>query len=295
MPMTIEQFDHYRPLLFAIAYRMLGVVADAEDILQETYLRVQSHVDEVIEKPKQYLTTIVTRLCLNHLSAAPTQREQYLGPWLPEPLLTADQSAVVNPVETALLHESISLAFLVLLESLQPAERAVFLLHEVFDYKHSEIAAMLDKSESACRQLLRRAKAYIAARRPRFTATPEQHERLLHTFIQSVQQGEVDAFLQLLAEDVTLVPDGGGERGAAIHVLCGRTAVSAFALGTYRNSPADVSFTMPLINGQPAILARRADGRPFYAIFLYGQGDRVHLLHVVAGRKLTAIANQLAS
>lgn len=292
--MTVEQFNQYRPLLFSIAYRMLGVVADAEDILQEAYLRVQAHANEVVEKPKQYLATIVTRLCLNQLSAARTQRQQYLGPWLPEPILTEQHPELVNPIENVLLHDSISIAFLVLLESLQPAERAVFLLHEVFDYKHSEIAQILDKSEAACRQLLRRAKTYIAERRPRFTVAPEQHERLLHSFIHSVQSGEVEAFLQLLAEDVTLVPDGGGERGAAIHVLRGKDAVSAFALGTYRTTPPGVQFSLPLINGQPAILARTAEGRPFYALFLYGDGEQIHLVHVVAGRKLAAIASQLA-
>lgn len=291
--MTVEQFDHYRPLLFAIAYRMLGVVADAEDILQEAYLRVQAHANEVVEKPKQYLTTIVTRLCLNQLSAARTKREEYLGPWLPEPILTAERPELVNPVETALRHDSISLAFLVLLEALQPAERAVFLLHEVFDYKHSEIAEMLDKSEAACRQLLRRAKGYIAERRPRFTTTPEHHEQLLHSFIRGVQSGDIDIFLQLLADEVNLVSDGGGERGAALNVLRGKTAVSGFALGAYRNSPEGVYYTMPLLNGQPAILAHHADGRPFYAMFLYGEGGHVQLLHVVAGRKLAALAGQL--
>lgn len=287
--MTIEQFAYYRPLLFSIAYRMLGVVADAEDILQEAYLRVQSHANEVVAQPKQYLTTIVTRLCLNQLGAARTQREQYLGPWLPEPLLTADRPELVNPVETAIAHDSLSLAFLIVLETLQPAERAVFLLHEVFDYKHSEIAAMLDKSEAACRQLLRRARTHIVERRPRFTATPEQHERLLHTFIKVMEQGELDAFLQLLADDVTLVPDGGGERGAAIHVLQGRDAVAAFALGTYQRSPPNLRYTTPLLNGQPAILARLADGRPYYALFLYGATDKVQLIHVIAGRKIRNI------
>ncbi|MCB0124964.1 MAG: RNA polymerase sigma factor SigJ [Caldilineaceae bacterium] len=296
--MTVEQFDQYRPLLFSIAYRMLGVVADAEDILQEAYLRVQAHanrssVHEVVEKPKQYLTTIVTRLCLNQLSAARTKREEYLGPWLPEPLLTEDRPELVNPVETALLHDSISLAFLVLLESLQPAERAVFLLHEVFDYKHSEIAEMLDKSTANCRQLLRRAKGYIAERRPRFTATAEHHEQLLHTFLHGVQSGDIDSFFQLLADDVNLVSDGGGEKGAALNVLRGKDAVSAFALGTYRHTPADVYYTMPLLNGQPAILAHRADGRPFFAMFLYGEAHEVQLIYVVAGRKLAALAAQL--
>ncbi|MEZ4867243.1 MAG: RNA polymerase sigma factor SigJ [Caldilineaceae bacterium] len=284
--MPIEQFESFRPLLFSIAYRMLGTVAEAEDVLQDTWLRVQGQLAETIEKPKQFLTTIVTRLCLNQLSSARMQREEYLGPWLPEPVLTDGRPTLVNPLDRALTYDSISIAFLVLLESLQPAERAVFLLHEVFDYKHSEIAAMLEKSETACRQLLRRAKQSIAVKRARFTAKPVQHERLLRSFIEVVELGEVDAFLAMLAEDVTLVPDGGGERGAAIRVLQGRETVAAFALGTYHHSPPGVIYTVPVLNGQPAIVARTADGRPYYALFLYGIGNEINLIHVVAGRKL---------
>jgi RNA polymerase sigma-70 factor (ECF subfamily) len=288
--MKIEQFQQYRPLLFSIAYRMLGSVAEAEDVLQEAYLRVQAHAAETIEQPKFYLTTIVTRLCLNQLSAARTQREQYLGPWLPEPILTEDKPELVNPAEQAAIHDSISIAFLVLLESLLPAERAVFLLHEVFDYKFREIGEMLGKTEAACRQLFRRAKRHIAARRPRFKANPQQHQRLLQSFIKVVELGEVESFLQLLAADVTLVPDGGGERGAAIRVLRGREAVAAFIQGTYRLAPPDLQYGLTLLNGQQAILARTAQGRPYFAVFIYSEGESINLIHVIAGRKLSALA-----
>ena len=292
--MNLELFQEYRPLLFAIAYRMLGTVADAEDVLQDAWLRVQSRAAELIENPKYYLTTVVTRLCLNQLSLARNQRERYLGPWLPEPILTETRPELLDPLDGALIGESISIAFLVVLESLSPVERAVFLLHEVFGYKFREIGGILEKSESACRQLLRRAKAHLAANRPRFDATPEQHQR----------------FLQLLADDVTIVPDGGGEHGAAIRILHGREPVSAFILGTHRISPPGVTYTMRLLNGQAAILARTADGKPFYsspdkfcpldtparhgqnfsgylyALFLYLSDERVRLIHVIAGRKL---------
>ncbi|MBE7555424.1 MAG: RNA polymerase sigma factor SigJ [Anaerolineales bacterium] len=287
--MNIEQFQQYRPLLFSIAYRMLGSVAEAEDVLQDAYLRVQAHAAEIIEQPKYYLTTIVTRLCLNQLSAARTQREQYLGPWLPEPVLTADRPELVNPVEQAVIHDSLSIAFLVLLESLLPTERAVFLLHEVFDYKFGEIAEMLGKREAACRQLFRRAKAHIAEHRPRFAASPQQHERLLQSFIKVVELGEVDPFVLLLAEDVTLVPDGGGERGAAIRVLQGREVVSAFIFGTYRLAPKDLQYNLTLLNGQQAILARTAEGRPYFAVFIYSESEAVNLIHVIAGRKLLSL------
>lgn len=288
--MNIEQFQQYRPLLFSIAYRMLGSVAEAEDVLQEAYLRVQGQAAEAIEKPKYYLTTTVTRLCLNQLSAARSQREQYLGPWLPEPILTEDRPELVNPVEQAGLHDSLSIAFLVLLEALLPLERAVFLLHEVFDYKHQEIAGMLGKSEAACRQLLRRAKQRLAENRPRFEANPQQHERLLQSFVKVVELGELEAFLQLLAEEVTLVPDGGGQRGAAIQVLRGREAVSAFILGTYRLAPKNLRYERARLNGQQAILARTAEGQPYFAMFIYSEGEMVNLIHVIAGRKLSALA-----
>ena len=287
--MNIEQFQQYRPLLFSIAYRMLGSVAEAEDVLQDAYLRVQGRPAEAIEKPKYYLTTVVTRLCLDHLSAAKRQREQYLGPWLPEPILTDDKPELVSPAERVVTYDSISIAFLVLLEALSPAERAVFLLHEVFGYKHQEIAEMLDKTEEACRQLFRRAKRHVTENRPRFKATPEQHERLLNSFIEVVELGEIDNFLQLLAEDVTFVPDGGGERGAAIRVLKGREAVAAFIFGTEKFAPRDLQYELTVLNGQQAILARGADGRPYFAVFIYSEQETVHLIHVIAGRKLSGL------
>ncbi len=287
--MNIEQFQQYRPLLFSIAYRMLGTVAEAEDVLQDAYLRVQAHAPETIEQPKYYLTTIVTRLCLNQLSAARTQREQYLGPWLPEPILTEDKPELVNPVQRVTTYDSISIAFLVLLEALSPAERAVFLLHEIFGYKYQEVGEILGKSETACRQLFRRAKHHISENRPRFEATPQQHERILHSFIKVVELGEMESFLQLLAEDVTLLPDGGGERGAAIRVLHGREAVAAFIVGTYRLAPKNLQYDLMILNGQQAILARTAEGRPYFAVFIYSDGDAVNLIHVIAGRKLASI------
>lgn len=287
--MDIEQFEAYRPLLFSIAYRMLGTVTEAEDVLQDTFVRIQTQADPIIHNPKYYLTTIVTRLCLNQLSAARTQREQYLGPWLPEPIMTAGQQELVNPAERTAMYDSISTAFLVLLESLSPAERAVFILHQVFEYKFKEIGEMLEKNEAACRQLFKRARDHIAENRPRFDPRPEAHERLLNSFIEVVELGEVDAFLQLLADDVIFVPDGGGERGAATHVLRGREAVAAFIFGVQRIAPSRLEYELIILNGQQAVLARTADGRPYFALFLYGEQHRAKLIHVIAGRKLRSI------
>ena len=169
---AMDEFEKYRPLMFSIAYRMLGSVTEAEDMLQNAYLRYRQTPAGSIASPKAFLSTVVTRLCLNQLQAARVQRESYLGPWLPEPLLTEDDPA--SPISQAEKLESISMAFLVLLERLTPVERAVFLLREVFDYSYPEIAEIVGKEEASCRQILSRAKKFIAGSRPRFTLKTAQ-------------------------------------------------------------------------------------------------------------------------
>ena len=205
-----RQFESYRPLMFSIAYRMLGSVTEAEDIVQEAYLRYQAMPPDQIVSHKAFLSTIVTRLCLNQLQSARAQREAYIGPWLPEPVLTGVDERFAPP-QHAELHESLALAFLVLLEQLTPVERAVFLLREVFDYDYAEIAAIVGKAEAACRQLFSRAKRHIAAGRPRFTPSPEAHRQIFTQFLRAVEQGELDGLMQLLADDVELWVDGGGK------------------------------------------------------------------------------------
>src|SRR5438128_395833 len=189
--MTVESFESYRPYLFAIAYRMLGSAMDAEDMVQETYLRYQTTPSEPIRSLKAYLTTIIIRLCMDQLQLAHRKRELYVGPWLPEPILITTIPASEDPAERVEREESISLAFLVLLEQLQPFERAVFLLREVFAYDFAEIATMLDKSEAACRRSFSRAKLYLRAHRPRFPASPETHRQLLSGYFQAAQGGEM--------------------------------------------------------------------------------------------------------
>lgn len=286
----LTEFERHRPLLFSIAYRMLGSASEAEDMVQETFLRLQSQRSEPVHNPKYFLTTIITRLCINQLNSARYQREEYLGPWLPEPILTEHSGGSVNPAERIMTIDYISIAFLVLLESLSPSERAVFLLKEVFDYRFREIAEMVNKSEAACRQLFHRAKKHIAANRPRFAAEPTDHDRFLQQFIETVETGEIDSFLEMLAEDITLVPDGGGERGAAIRVVKGKESVSAFILGTRRLAPAGLRFEVRTLNGQRAILGIDARERPFFALFFYYQEDgEIQMIHVIAGRKLQSI------
>src|SRR6266571_5246004 len=183
----VESFETYRPYLFSVAYRMLGSAMDAEDMVQETYLRSQGTPLDTIRSLKAFLTTIMIRLCMDQLQLARRQREVYVGPWLPEPILTAPTPASEDPAERIDREESISLAFLVLLEQLQPFERAVFLLREVFAYDFAEIVTMLDKSEAACRRSFTRAKLHLQAHRPRFHPAPDQHRQLLASFLAAVQ------------------------------------------------------------------------------------------------------------
>src|SRR6266702_3151347 len=188
---------------------MLGSAMDAEDLVQETYLRYQGTPPETIRSLKAFLTTILTRLCMDQLQLARRKREVYVGPWLPEPILTTMTAETLDPAERVEMNESISLAFLVLLEQLQPFERAVFLLREAFEYEFAEIATMLDKIEAACRRSFSRAKLHLRAHRPRFPASPETHRQMLTGFLQAVQTGEMTPLMNLLSEDVILWADGG--------------------------------------------------------------------------------------
>lgn len=262
---SIDQFEQYRPLMFSIAYRMLGSVSEAEDMLQNAYIRYLQIDISTIASPKAFLSTMVTRLCLNHLQSVRVQRESYLGPWLPEPLLTEEDPE--SPTSQAEQLESISMAFLVLLERLTPVERAVFLLREVFDYSYPEIASMVGKEEASCRQILSRAKKFIAAQRPRFTASNERHQQLLQQFQAAVTEGDLSGLMHLLSSDVTLSTDGGGKvPGAATRRLQGAEAVARFMIAVTRRYAQALS-TPELIeaNGEPAILIR-VDGHPFTVI-----------------------------
>jgi len=258
--MVVESFESYRPYLFSIAYRMLGSAMDAEDMVQETYLRYQTTPAEPIRSLKAYLTTIIIRLCMDQLHLARRKREVYVGPWLPEPILTTTTPSSEDPAERVDREESISLAFLVLLEQLQPFERAVFLLREVFEYAFAEIASMLGKSEAACRRSFSRAKQHLKEHRPRFPASPETHRELLSGYFQAVENGEMTALQNLLAEEVTLWADSGGKvKGAALRPISGRDAVARFSVGTKRFLPEDYRVEMAEVNRQPALIFRTGD------------------------------------
>jgi RNA polymerase sigma-70 factor (ECF subfamily) len=275
-----ERFEEYRPLMLSIAYRMLGTITEAEDIVQEAYLRYQAASPERIVSHKAFLSTVVTRLCLNHLELARIQREAYIGPWLPEPVLT-DMDERFTPAHQAEMHESVSLAFLVLLEQLTPAERAVFLLREIFDYEYAEVAAIIGKEEAACRQLLSRAKKHIADHRPRFKPTPEAHRQLLTQFVQAIRNGELAGLLELLADDVELWADGGGKRlGAFTRPLRGRDAVSRFLLASPRFARAGSRVDVIEVNGAPSLMIH-VDGEALVVLSLSVDQGQVHAIWIM--------------
>ncbi len=254
-----EDFDRHRALLFSIAYRMLGGVADAEDVVQEAFLRWQKDVGTEVRSPKAYLSAVVTRLSIDHLRREKARRERYVGPWLPEPLVGETAS---DAAERAVLDESLSMAFLVLLESLTPVERAVFLLREVFDYEYAEISRLVGKSEANCRQISRRARQSVAARRPRFDLSPEAEERLLQRFLEACTSDDMDALLSLLSDDVSLWSDGGGRVVAARNPIHGSDRVARFLLGIMREAPPGLVLRRLPVNGRPGLVGYFADGRP---------------------------------
>jgi RNA polymerase sigma-70 factor, ECF subfamily len=244
-----DEFERYRPLLFSIAYRMTGSASEAEDLVQETWLRYQASAGQEIASPKAYLTTIITRLALDYLKSARVTREQYFGTWLPEPILTAEDGGAILERQ-----EELSLAFLRLLETLSPPERAVFLLHEVFEYPFTEIGEMLEKSPANCRQILHRAKQALEDKRARFHPEPQRQRQLLLGFLSASQAGDMAAFTSLLAEDAITWADGGGKVQTVPRPIYGQQAVARFWLSVARRSPRPLTYTLDEVNGEPAVL-----------------------------------------
>jgi RNA polymerase sigma-70 factor (ECF subfamily) len=245
-----EEFERYRILLFSIAYRMTGSASDAEDLVQETWMRYQGSAGQEIVSLKAYLTTIITRLALDYLKSARVTREQYVGTWLPEPILTAEDGEAILERQ-----EELSLAFLRLLESLSPPERAVFLLHEVFEYSFSEIGEMLEKTPANCRQIFHRAKQALQDQRVRFKPEPQRQRQLLLGFLSASQAGNMDALTGLLAQDAISWSDGGGKVQSVPRPIHGQQAVARFWLTVARRSPRPLTYTLDEVNGGPALLA----------------------------------------
>jgi len=254
-----ELYEDLRPLLFSIAYRMLGSASEAEDIVQEAFLRFhQVAKEEQIDNPKAYLSTVTTRLSIDHLRSARVKRESYTGTWLPEPLIT-DQ--VPDASQHAEMADSMSMAFLVLLESLSPVERAVFLLREVFDYPYDEIAETIGKTEDNTRQLAVRARRHVEERKPRFEADKKARDELAGKFWAAAQDGDTDGLVKLLADDVVFYGDGGGKGPAIAKPLYGRERVMRFMFGLMRlTEKMQIVFEPTEVNGEPGVIAHAPDG-----------------------------------
>lgn len=283
----LASFDQYRGLLFSIAYRMLGIIPDAEDMLQETFIRWQQASEEEIRSPRSFLVTIISRLCINHLQSARVRREEYVGEWLPEPLVT-DQGS--DPFGLIRVDETLSMAFLVLLERLTPIERAVFLLREVFEYEYSEIAAVLGQTEVNCRQILSRARQHIGAVRPRFFASKESQGHLLERFLEAVTTGNMDGLLSLLANDVVLYADGGGKALAVPNAVRGSANVARGVLGGFsRLVPKDLVTRAVRINGEHGIVSY-LNGKAFSAITIHAHESRIESIYLITNpEKLSRI------
>ncbi|NUP22121.1 MAG: RNA polymerase sigma-70 factor [Streptomyces sp.] len=268
-----DVFEEHRPVLLGVAYRMLGRVADAEDVVQEAWLRWSGADRSEVREPRAYLVRITTRLAIDRLRQVKARGETYIGPWLPEPYITDFGDTVPDTAERAVLADSVSLAVLVVLESLSPLERAVFVLREAFGYPYADIAVMLDRGESAVRQLAGRARKHVDERRTRYDVDPTQRRDLTERFLAAAADGDLEGLMSLLAPDVRLVGDSGGKSKAPLRVLETADKVSRFIVGAARKGVPDLSWHFLELNGGPAVIALSGD-----------KPDSVFQLDVVDGR-----------
>lgn len=276
-----------RPRLFGIAYRMLGVRADAEDVLQDAWLRWHAADHGSLASAEAWLVTVVTRLAIDRLRAAKTEREAYVGRWLPEPLVAVDEFTPEHAAERA---SDLSIAFLHVLERLAPEERAAYLLRQVFDYDYPEIAGMLDKSEPAVRQMVHRADGRLRQERPRFTVPPETHRRLLQKFMQAAQSGQRAAIRALLADDAEAIGDGGGKVASVPGGIRGAERVANLYWAHHLRLGQRLRYRAAIVNGEPGLL-RYVDGQLESAQALLTDGERILAIYVVRNPdKLARIA-----
>ena len=279
--LDVGAFESYRPLLFGVAYRMLGSASSADDMVQDAYLRAATAGADEVRSLRSYLVTVVTRLCLDELKSARRRRETYTGPWLPEPIPTDHEPLIEDSIAE---RESISMAFMVLLERLGPVERAVFLLREVFDYGYGEIADVVCRSEAACRQAFKRAKGRIEAGKRRFPASRTEQAAMTVRFIEAASDGDLAGLIALQTDDIVAWSDGGGRVPSAINPIFGPSRVARFVRGLVAKSVARgllASFEMREVNGELGIVWRDRRGRVSSVTVLEVAGGRIAAIRAV--------------
>ncbi|MFJ3583547.1 RNA polymerase sigma-70 factor [Streptomyces sp. NPDC090127] len=285
-----DVFQEHRPLLHGVAYRMLGRAADAEDVVQDAWLRWTAADREDVREPRAYLVRITTRLALDRLRQVQARREAYVGPWLPEPVLTDYGPSASDTAERAVLADSVSLAVLVVLESLSPLERAVFVLREAFGFPYAQIATVLDRSEAAVRQLAGRARRHVDEGRPRYDVDPAERRDLTERFLAAAADGDLDGLLALLAPDVRLVGDSGGKSKAPLRVIDGADKVGRFLLAVASGAEAAFEVRIAEVNGGPGLLVLDG-GKPDSVFQIEVRDGRVQCVYIVRNPdKLHAVA-----
>ncbi|MFJ6636134.1 RNA polymerase sigma-70 factor [Streptomyces sp. NPDC091376] len=284
-----EVFEAHRSVLTGVAYRMLGRFSDAEDVVQEAWLRWSAEDRGEVREPRGYLVRITTRLAIDRLRHVQSRREAYVGPWLPEPIATRSGHTVPDAAERAELMESVSLAVLVVLESLSPLERAVFVLREAFGFPYGEIATTLDRGEAAVRQLAGRARRHVDERRPRYDVDPAERRDLTERFLAAASGGDLDALLSLLAPDVRLIGDSGGKAKAPLRVMESADKVGRFLYAVAKEPIPGSEFRLLEINGAPGLLML-SDGKPDTVVQIEARNGRIQCVYIVRNPdKLTAL------
>lgn len=275
-----DVFEDNRPVLTGVAYRMLGRIADAEDVVQEAWLRWSSAPRDDVREPRAFLVRITTRLAIDRLRQVQSRREAYVGPWLPEPLVTDFGPAAPDTAEQAMLADSVSVAVLVVLESLSPLERAVFVLREAFGFPYAEIAATLDRAEAAVRQLAGRARRHVEERKPRYDVDPAQRRDLTERFLAAAAGGDIDELLSLLAPDVRLVGDSGGKSKAPLRIIESADKVGRFLFAVAHDQIPDLGFRFLELNGRPGVLVL-AGGKPDSVFQVEIRGGLIQCVYIV--------------
>ncbi|WP_405917695.1 RNA polymerase sigma-70 factor [Streptomyces sp. NBC_00728] len=287
-----DVFEEHRPVLTGVAYRMLGRVADAEDVVQEAWLRWSADDRSDVREPRGYLVRVTTRLAIDRLRQVQSRREAYVGPWLPEPYVTDFGDSVPDGAERAVLADSVSLAVLVVLESLSPLERAVFVLREAFGYPYADIAAVLDRGEQAVRQLAGRARRHVEERRPRYEVDPAERRDLTERFLAAASEGDLEGLMSLLAPEARLIGDSGGLTRAPLRILDSADKVGRFVIGVTKKGVSGLEFRFLEVNGGVAVLAL-SEGKPDSVIQLDVADGRIQCVYIVRNpEKLVSLATE---